>query len=219
MVPPLQMIPSKEVRNWSFGFEGVTSRKIVAIAVVIGTRLLEIILQRSGTGGRVPVEFSSDGYGSDGVTFQPPRTRRLDQPENYSFEDSSDKKVAKLDPTLGRIRPLVVDFDKIASWIKICDQEHEICQHHEVPIDIPQFRLIDVERMCIMQVDALKRPLHATLSYVWGSKSLTRWTPSIVKASLPSWLQKAQMPTVVFPAFYLEQDPLSNIPCRCEEWS
>ncbi|QPC78200.1 hypothetical protein HYE68_008952 [Fusarium pseudograminearum] len=186
---------SKEVRNWAFGFEGVTSRKIVAIAVVIGTRLLEIILQRSGTGGRVPVEFSSDGYSSDSVTFQPPKTWRLDQRENYSSEDSSDKKVAKLGPTLGRIRPLVVDFDKIASWLKICDQEHEICQHHEVPIEIPQFRLIDVERMCIMQVDALKRPLYATLSYVWGSKPFLR----LVKANMKDLQEPGCLNTLTLP--------------------
>ncbi|CAF3518102.1 unnamed protein product [Fusarium graminearum] len=188
----------KEVRNWSFGFEGATSRKIVAITVS-GARLLIIILQRSGIGGRVPVEFSSDGYGSDSVIFQPPGTWRLDGTRRKSsFYDVSYKEVARLEPTLGRFRPLMVDFDTIGSWIRMCDQRHKICQHHEIPVDIPQFRLINVEKMCIVQVDSSRRPPFATLSYVWGLKPFLR----LINANLkdlqePGCLKKLTLPCTI----------------------
>ncbi|GKU15347.1 unnamed protein product, partial [Fusarium langsethiae] len=184
--------------NWSFGFEGVTSRKIVAIHVIVGTKPLEIVLQRAGTGGRVPVKFSSDGLGSDSVIFQPPGTWRVDQPGNdLSSEESADK-VAKLDPTLGRSRPLLVNFDMIKSWIRICDQHHKICQHHEVPNDIPRFRLIDVARMCIVQVDDSKRPHFATLSYVWGVTPFLRLIKANVKdLQDPGCLEKLGLPSTI----------------------
>ncbi|EYB27138.1 hypothetical protein FG05_04868 [Fusarium graminearum] len=188
----------KEVRNWSFGFEGVTSRKIVAITVS-GARLLTIILQRSGIGGRVPVEFSSDGYGSDSVIFQPPGTWRLDgTTRKSSFYDVSYKEVARLEPTLGRFRPLLVDFDTIGSWIRMCDQQHKICQHREIPVDIPQFRLINVERMCIVQVDSSRRPPFATLSYVWGLKPFLRLIKANVKdLQEPGCLKKLTLPCTI----------------------
>lgn len=188
----------KEVRNWSFGFEGATSRKIVAITVS-GARLLIIILQSSGIGGRVPVEFSSDGYSSDSVIFQPPETWRLDGTRRKSsFYDVSHKEVARLEPTLGRFRPLLVDFDTIGSWIRIYDQQHKICQHHEIPVDIPQFRLINVERMCIVHVDSSRRPPFATLSYVWGLKPFLRLIKANVKdLQEPGCLKKLTLPCTI----------------------
>ncbi|XEV04974.1 hypothetical protein FSHL1_010261 [Fusarium sambucinum] len=190
---------SKEVRNWSFGFEGVTTRKIVAIHVVVGTKPMEIILQRSGAGGRVPVEFSSDGFGSDSVTFQRPGTWCVDQPGNQSLvEDRPDKEVAKLDSALGRPRPLIVDFPMVREWIGTCDQQHTICQHSEAPVDIPQFRLIDVEKMCIVQVDVSKRPPFATLSYVWGIKPFIRLVKSNIKdLQAPGQLEKLKLPPTI----------------------
>ncbi|KAG8668294.1 hypothetical protein FPOAC2_07598 [Fusarium poae] len=192
----------KEVRNWSFGFEGVTSRKIVVIGVAIGTKHMEIILQRSGTGGRVPVEFSSDGLGSDGVTFQPPGTWRVDPPGlEYQWQDFPGKDIAKLEPTFGRPRPLLVDFSMIREWIRTCDQQHPICQHDGVLVDIPQFRLIDVERMCIVQVDVSKRPPFATLSYVWGNKPFLRLVKANIKdLQLPGNLEKLTLPSTIIDA-------------------
>ncbi|KAH6964945.1 hypothetical protein EDB82DRAFT_547846 [Fusarium venenatum] len=191
---------AKEVRNWSFGFEGVTTRKIVAIHVVVGTKPMEIILQRSGAGGRVPVEFSSDGFGSDSVTFQHPGTWRVDQPGNQSpLEDRPDKEVAKLDSALGRPRPLLVDFPMVREWMRTCDQQHTICQHSEAPVDIPQFRLIDVEKMCIVQVNISKRPPFATLSYVWGGiKPFIRLVKANIKdLQVPGHLEKLTLPSTI----------------------
>lgn len=192
----------KEVRSWAFGFEGVTTRKVVAIYLAVGTKGLELILQRSGPGGRVPVQVSSDGYGSDSVTFQPPGTWHVEQPgEKPSWATRGGETVAKLEPTFGRIRPLSVDFDMLRNWIHLCDEQHKICQNNEEAVAIPRFRLIDVEKMCIIHVSGSKRPPFATLSYVWGTKPFLRLVQANIndleergcleKLTLPSTIRDA----------------------------
>jgi hypothetical protein len=189
----------KEVRNWAFGFEGVTSRNVAVVNVAVGTQYLEIILQRGGPGGRVPVTFSSDGYGDDSITFQDPGTWRIvKEGDEPAWARSAERDVASLEPTFGRLRPLLVDFDKLRSWIQLCDQQHEICQRHEEPVDISTFRLIDVEKMCILRVDGSKRPPFATLSYVWGTKPFLRLVQANIKElEEPGCLKRLTLPSTI----------------------
>ncbi|KAG7424627.1 hypothetical protein Forpi1262_v013704 [Fusarium oxysporum f. sp. raphani] len=143
---------------------------------------LEIVLQRAGPGGRVPVAITSDKYTSHGdVTFLPPGSWRVDQPGDKPLpKDAPRERVGGLHPTLGRPRPLLIDFDRLRTWIQLCDEQHEICQYHEEPMNIPRFRLIDIKRKRILHVDRNKRPCFATLSYVWGTRQFLRLTKANV---------------------------------------
>ncbi|RBR11246.1 uncharacterized protein FIESC28_09130 [Fusarium coffeatum] len=184
------------VPNWSFGFGGSSLRKIVTIWVaapskVFGTKHFDIVLQRAGSGGRVPVSVDYvDELKNGDVEFLPPGSWRVDElpdesDENTPKEDLSSvgiskKVVGALNPTFGRPRPLLIEFDILRKWMSICDEYHSICQYDQEPISIPQFRLIDIKKKCVVQVDGSKRPPFATLSYVWGRKPFLR----LVKANI-----------------------------------
>ncbi|KAI1072036.1 hypothetical protein LB507_005374 [Fusarium sp. FIESC RH6] len=193
------------VQNWSFGYGGWSSRTILAICLEVksGDRCKNcyIVLQRAGPGGRVPVQvdpFPVDhryiydlpyGY----VEFRSPGSWRGDQSKDpfllndettprYRVPDEGGLKrvVSALHPTFGRPRPLLIDFDTLRNWMSICEQHHSICQYDQEPAKIPRFRLIDIKKKCVVQVDGNKRPPFATLSYVWGRKPFLR----LVKANI-----------------------------------
>ncbi|KAJ4127763.1 hypothetical protein NW768_008036 [Fusarium equiseti] len=191
------------VQNWSFGSGGYTYRTVLTIWLEVKSgdyyRNCRIVLQRAGPGGRVPVEvdpFPADrneslpyGY----IEFRQPGSWRVDKtrgwfllndetiPRNSIPEEGGLKKVVgALHPTFGRPRPLVIDFDILRNWMGICEQHHSICQYDREPVSIPRFRLIDINKKCVVQAGDSKRPPFATLSYVWGRKPFLR----LVKANI-----------------------------------
>ncbi|KAM0243964.1 hypothetical protein ACHAP5_006727 [Fusarium lateritium] len=165
------------VHNWSFGFGGRSLRK------------------RAGSGGRVPVSISFDNNLQDGnIEFLPPGSWRVDQPRDETLlgdeitsgdealsEEKPKEVIGALQPTFGRPRPLLIDFDMLKNWVNICEKHHSICLYGEKPINIPRFRLIDIKRKCVVQVGENERPPFATLSYVWGIRPFLRLVKANVK--------------------------------------
>ncbi|KIL88272.1 hypothetical protein FAVG1_08351 [Fusarium avenaceum] len=209
------------VPNWSFSSEGYSLRKVITIWMTAGSKHFDIVLQRAGAGGHVPVSINSENYAEDGdVEFLPPGSWRVDQPrDDSSSEDGSSsrddilseeettagdeaspeekpkKVIAALQPTFGRPRPLLIDFEMLKKWMQLCGEQHNICQHHEDQISIPRFRLIDVNRKCIVQVGGDRRPPFATLSYVWGRRPFLR----LVKANVSELEQEGSLEMVELP--------------------
>ncbi|KAF4993775.1 hypothetical protein FGRMN_6249 [Fusarium graminum] len=176
---------SEETANWSFGFGDSKIRSVVEIWVGEGFNFgksFKIVLQRAGPGGRVPVTITSDGYHDyDDVLFLPPGSWRVDESDDDDqSEVKSRKKTGRLEPIFGRRRPLAIDFERLRNWIQGCEEQHGICQYDQNPIDIQHFRLIDIEKKCIVQVGGSERPAFATLSYVGGKRQFLR----LVKANV-----------------------------------
>ncbi|KAM0343756.1 hypothetical protein ACHAPU_008183 [Fusarium lateritium] len=181
----ISVLGGRETANWSFGFGGSKVRKAVEIWLqtdINPVKHSKIVLQRAGPGGRVPVTVTSDDYCDyDDVTFLPPGSWRVDesgaddQPELFPT-----KRTGRLEPISGRRRPLLIDFERLRNWIQGCEKEHSICQYDQAPVNIPRFRLIDINKKCIIQVGGSERPGFATLSYVWGKRQFLRLVKSNV---------------------------------------
>ncbi|KAH6874049.1 heterokaryon incompatibility protein-domain-containing protein [Thelonectria olida] len=165
----------RDIRNWSFGFEGVTQRKVLVVSVWAGKRDVEIVLQRAGPGGSVPRINKPKEAGEDTVTLLPPGSWYVPQPgDSVTWDDRPDERVSSLEPTFGRTRPLRIDFDTLGTWLRLCDEQHSICQNQDKPVNFPRFRLIDIKSRCITEIAGQERPRFATLSYVWGTKPFLR---------------------------------------------
>jgi hypothetical protein len=203
---------SAVVRNWSFGFGGYSLRKVVTIWLAAGSKHFDIVLQRAGQGGRVPVDISHENDLQDGVVeFLAPGSWRIDRPrdetllgdETTSVDEASSgetpkKVIGALQPTFGRPRPLLIDFDMIRNWLKICEEHHSICQYDEEHISIPRFRLIDIKRKCVVQIGGSKRPPFATLSYVWGRRPFLRLTKANVnELEEEGCLERLELPPTI----------------------
>jgi len=185
------------VQNWSFGFGGYSLRKIVTIWLAapsehVGSKHFDIVLQRAGPGGRVPVSVDyAEALKYGDVEFLPPGSWRVDRPgdggdetipkDEMPFEGGLKRVVGALHPTFGRPRSLLIDFDILRKWMSICEEHHSICQYDQEPINIPRFRLIDIKKKCVVQVGASERPPFATLSYVWGRKPFLRLVKSNIE--------------------------------------
>jgi hypothetical protein len=174
----ISVIKDRETANWSFGSEGNKYRKVVELWIQKGIKHFNIVLQRAGQGGRVPVAINSDDHTSkEDVTFLPPGSWRVGPPDDGDQSEETRKEiVGGLEPTFGRRRPLVVDFERLRDWMQLCEEQHSICQLNRTPFDIPHFRLIDINNKCVVQVGGNERPYFATLSYVWGKKPFLRLT-------------------------------------------
>ncbi|KAL7893347.1 heterokaryon incompatibility domain-containing protein [Trichoderma sp. SZMC 28014] len=181
----------RETRNWSFGFDGVSYRNLLTIYVICGRQQIEIALQRFNAGGRVPVTIKSDQeYGDFTVTYTSPGSWRERKPGDIgphggAWKDREKETIASLEPTFGRLRPLVVNFDTIKAWVRICEREHDICRHQGDALSISKIRLIDVKNMCVKEFSGQAKPQFATLSYVWGTRPFLRLTTDV----LPAFLQ------------------------------
>ncbi|KAH7150290.1 heterokaryon incompatibility protein-domain-containing protein [Dactylonectria estremocensis] len=169
-----------EIRNWSFGFEGRTMRTTLSVSTTAGRVQAKIVLQRAGPGGRVPVTHKPEvEYGDGVITYGSPGSWRVREPggrvpSSYSWKQRPEEVSGSLQPTFGRPRPLLVDYDVLRSWMRLCGDEHDICKHQGNPVNIPRLRLVDVKNMCIVEFVGQERPPFATLSYVWGSRPFLR---------------------------------------------
>ncbi|KAL6884736.1 heterokaryon incompatibility domain-containing protein [Trichoderma evansii] len=163
---------NKKTRNWSFGFGGVSYRTLLTTYVTCGRRQIEIALLRFNAGGRVPVTIKSDQeYGDSTVTYTSPDSWREKKPDDIGphggfWKDRAKETIASLEPTFGRLRPLIVNFNTINAWVQVCEREHEFCQHQGDVFIIPKIRLIDVKNMCVKEISGQARPPFATLSYL-----------------------------------------------------
>jgi hypothetical protein len=200
----IMSICMRETRNWSFGFGGVSYRTILRIYVFCGQQHMEIALQRFNAGGRVPVTIKSDQeYGDCTVTYTSPGSWREWKPDDIGpyggfWKDRAKETIASLEPTFGRLRPLIVNFDTIKKWLQKCEREHDICQHQGDVFSIPKIRLIDVKNMCVKEFSGQARPPFATLSYVWGIRPFLHLTTEILPALLQvRSLRKNNLPLTI----------------------
>ncbi|KAH7134115.1 heterokaryon incompatibility protein-domain-containing protein [Dactylonectria macrodidyma] len=195
---------SSETRNWSFGFEGVTSRITLTVSVIVGNERAQIVLQRAGPGGLVPITHKPEAeYGDSVITYGSPGTWRVKEPGErapyaLSWDQRPDEVVGSLQPIFGRPRPLLVDYDVLRAWVRLCDDEHDICKHQGNPVNIPRLRLVDVKNMCIVEFAGQKRPPFATLSYVWGATPFLRLTrENLVNLRKPDSLRTTLPPLTI----------------------
>ncbi|VUC23034.1 unnamed protein product [Clonostachys rosea] len=193
---------AREARNWSFGFEGVSHRSVMEVWVAIGgssSLHFQILLQRAGPGGRVPVKHRPEGYGEDTITYNAPGGWR-----DTSLDDNGPVPpatlVASLQPALGRPRPLVVDYTMLRGWLDIClsHENHNLCRQDDGGSRLQGLRLVDVENMCIWDTDGQETPPFATLSYVWGTEPFLRLVKDNLDTLLePGSLRKASLPLTI----------------------
>ncbi|KAF7539254.1 hypothetical protein G7Z17_g12456 [Cylindrodendrum hubeiense] len=195
---------TQEVRNWSFGWEGVAYRTVMNVYAHVGKGQTEIVLQRAGPGGLVPVTNKSETeYGDNTITYDPAESWRVKQPGDsgplgWLWEKRPQRIVGSLEPAFGRPRPLLIDFDTLAAWIRICDQKHDVCQHRGSSTSIPRLRLVDIENMCVTEVVGQERPQFATLSYVWGTTPFLRLTTdNIANLQKPGSLRDTSPPLTI----------------------
>ncbi|RSL53646.1 hypothetical protein CEP51_014857 [Fusarium floridanum] len=197
---------SMGTQNWSFGFEGWTHRHVLVARASVGRQGVDIIWQRSGPGGLVPVSrMPTVGNLTNEITLSAEVAWRTEGegPQLRKWDENPEPIRAGLHPTFGRLRPLVIDFDRLKRWIGICDSTHDFCQAKASPA-IPRLRLISVQDMCIKEVSNATNldtaiPAYATLSYVWGSTSFQRLTRSnLDKLMEPHGLDAITLPTTIY---------------------
>ncbi|VUC36226.1 unnamed protein product [Clonostachys rosea] len=170
---------AKEACNWSFGFEGASYRTVIDLWVSSGSYYVNILLQRAGPGGRVPVTHKSETtYGNDTISYIAPGSWRTEDswPQFHMLGgEQPQTMVGRLEAALGRQRPLQIDFSILRHWMNICDDTHGLCKNQYRAARVPRLRLVDVNRMCIIDVsDTDHHPQFATLSYVWGTEPFLR---------------------------------------------
>ncbi|CAH0045590.1 unnamed protein product [Clonostachys solani] len=191
----------KEARNWSFGFEGTSHRTVLDVWVIIGgpsNFYFEMLLQRAGPGGRVPVTHKSEAeYGQDTITYEAPGGWRVGSVDDDGPRPAT--QVASLETALGRSRPLEVDYTMLRGWLDLClsHEDHDLCQQDNGGIHVPGFRLVDVENMCIWDADGHAPPF-ATLSYVWGAEPFLRLVKDNLETLMtPGSLRNASLPLTI----------------------
>ncbi|CAH0023813.1 unnamed protein product [Clonostachys rhizophaga] len=198
------VIESKKAQNWSFGEgEGISYRTVISLSVVSGSYGVDILLQRAGPGGRVPVMHKpKNGYGYDTFSYIAPGSWRTEGPESsrgLAWEDRPESTVGRLQVALGRQRPLQIDFSTLGRWMNICDDHHELCKNQYRATRVPRLRLVDVNRMCIIDVSRrIHYPQFATLSYVWGVEPFLRLSRDNLKHLMtPGSLTKTPPPLTI----------------------
>ena len=76
---------------------------------------------------------------------------------------------------LARVLPAFLDIHRIKQWRDLCHARHGGACEHPAWLDagdrLAAFRLLDLQEMCIVQVDT-NVPPYAVLSYVWGTSDL-----------------------------------------------
>uniref|UniRef100_A0A0B7JSB1 Heterokaryon incompatibility domain-containing protein n=1 Tax=Bionectria ochroleuca TaxID=29856 RepID=A0A0B7JSB1_BIOOC len=192
-------ISSKTARNWSLGLWGLSSRTVINLSVVLGSYHVDILLQRAGPGGRVPVTHKSETKdGDDTLSYIAPGSWRTEE-FDPSLEDQSHPIVGRLQVAFGRWRPLQIDFSTLRRWMNICDDGHELCKNQYKAARVPRLRLVDVNKMCIIDVSSRDHyPQFATLSYVWGREPFLRLSRDNLKHLMtPGSLDKTPPPLTI----------------------
>ncbi|KAM0547572.1 hypothetical protein ACHAPJ_010316 [Fusarium lateritium] len=194
-----------EVRNWSFGFGGWTSRHILEAHIAAGDITTQIKWQRAGPGGLVPVSSMPDeGTYIRKFTLSAEGGWRKwgEEPGFGQWDEYSEPVRAALEPTYGRLRPPLIDFDMIRRWIHLCGSTHDGCQPQEFS-GIDRLRLISIGEMCIKEFSNAGGsnnvvPAYATLSYVWGSTTFQRLTrKNLDKLTEPHGLDAITLPSTI----------------------
>ena len=69
----------------------------------------------------------------------------------------------------GRERPAMVDVRCLTWWKRKCDEDHE-CTKKQLAVEFDQthFRVIDVQRECLVPAPCIRNLSYVALSYVWG---------------------------------------------------
>ncbi|KAJ4246331.1 hypothetical protein NW762_013682 [Fusarium torreyae] len=200
-----KIIDSMGTQNWSFGFGGWTSRHILQAYITAGRSGAQINWQRAGPGGLVPVSsMPAEGSFTNTVTFSTEGGWRTEGegPQGRQWDKNPEPIRAALHHTYGRLRPLSIDFDRMRSWVHLCDSTHDLCQARGSS-GIHRLRLISIGEMCIKDFSNATDlntgvPAYATLSYVWGSTSFERLTrKNVVKLMEPRGLDALTLPNTI----------------------
>ncbi|KAI9167999.1 hypothetical protein HJFPF1_04143 [Paramyrothecium foliicola] len=120
------------------------------------------------------------------------------------------------------VRPIPrdnIDFGLVRRWLAICRTNHQrSCRVNPVlkelkrshpTIEIPEFRCIDVEQKCLVQLGAGER--YAALSYVWGRRKFFRTLQTnVVDLERPGALAEEeylyQIPPTIRDAIHVAQE-------------
>lgn len=195
-------------KNWTFGFGGWTTRHVLMASVSVGGQGADIVWQRAGPGGLVPVsKMPVAGSYSYEVTLSAECGWRIEGegPSLRRWDENPEPISAKLHREFGQLRSLLIDFDRIRRWIHLCDSTHDLCQAKE-SLGLQRLRLVNVKEMCIKEIwDATDVhpaiPAYATLSYVWGSSKFQRLTrENLASLMEPHGLSTITLPTTIHDA-------------------
>lgn len=87
------------------------------------------------------------------------------------------------EPYIARRRPLVADLRLFRKWKRLCEATHDDrCRPGRIsfgPLPLRAIRLVDVEKLCIVETNDVESVSWVALSYVWGAipfRTLTRDT-------------------------------------------
>ncbi|CAH0053705.1 unnamed protein product [Clonostachys solani] len=194
---------AKEARNWSFNNEGTSYRTVIDLTVLSGLYPVDILLQRAGPGGRVPVTHKSETkYGSNTFSYIAPGSWGTEGSVSLwdlSWEDQPRSTAGRIEVALGRQRPLQIDFSTLGRWMNICDGGHALCKSQYRAARVPRLRLVDVNKMCIIDVSSRDHyPKFAALSYVWGTEPFLRLSRDNLKHLMtPGSLDKTPPPLTI----------------------
>ncbi|CAH0000691.1 unnamed protein product [Clonostachys byssicola] len=191
------LVEAKKARNWSFSKRGESYRTVIDLSVTCGSHHVDILLQRAGSGGRVPVaQWYQAKDGEDTISYIAPGSWRT---EGIDLLALSYPIVGRLQGGFGRWRPLQIDFPTLERWINTCDDGHELCKNQYKADRVQRLRLVDVNKMCIINVSS-RDHYHqfATLSYVWGREPFLRLSRDNLKHLMtPGSLDKTPPPLTV----------------------